>query len=55
MRRGWCPTGKRRYRKRHHAERALATIRATSTRERLPVRVYACPRCGGGWHLTSDG
>lgn len=53
-RRGFCPSGKRRYRRRIDAELALTTIRNNSTRDRVPRRVYRCGLCGGGWHLTSE-
>lgn len=48
-----CP--KIRYRDRIAAELALARItnRDRSHRDKTETRTYRCPKCGGGWHLTS--
>lgn len=45
--------GKRRYRDHAEAVLALHNFAAHSTREKIPVRAYACTRCGG-WHTTSQ-
>ncbi len=49
-----CPSRRRKVRFRTHedASRALALIRRGES-ERIPVRSYKCPTCGG-WHLTSQ-
>lgn len=44
--------GKRRYRDRQQAQRALRGLTKYSTRAKLPVRPYFCGSCKG-WHLTS--
>ena len=48
---------KKRYSNRIAAETALGIARALWRRERSraaapPQRVYQCPTCEGGWHLT---
>ena len=50
---------KRRYETRLAAESALGVARNQWRRDRTraprpPVRVYQCPECGYGWHLTSQ-
>jgi hypothetical protein len=50
--RGWCPSGKRRFRDHESAQRAVRDISARSHRARVPVRSYECALCKG-WHLTS--
>lgn len=44
--------GKRRYRDRQEANRALHLLANTSARETVPERAYDCPRCHGV-HVTS--
>lgn len=50
---------KRRYETRMAAETALSVARNQWRKDpgrapRPPVRVYQCPECGYGWHLTSQ-
>ena len=47
-----CPSGKRVYRNRRHAETTLANIwAAMRPGRRLESRAYKCPDCDR-WHLT---
>lgn len=50
-----CPSGKWRYRDRVAAMLAMAGAQRQdgSRRAKVEKRVYRCPDCGGGWHLTS--
>lgn len=43
-------SGKRRYRDKREADRALHRL-AASERQEVPCRAYECPHCAG-WHLT---
>lgn len=53
MKRNTACRGKRRFRDKVEADRALHTLANRSTRDRIPTRTYQCPRCKG-WHLTSS-
>jgi hypothetical protein len=44
--------GKRRFRDKQQALRALRTLQRVGSRQKIPVRAYQCPACNG-WHLTS--
>lgn len=51
-----CPSGKRRFRSEHAAQKALAhdqAWREEGDPRRRKVRYYECDRGCGGWHLTS--
>lgn len=53
-RRTICPSGKVRYLSHSAATLRLLRIQGhPSTRDKQPIRVYACERCGGH-HLTSQ-
>lgn len=45
-----CPSGKVRFGGELTAKIALANLQAKNT-DRVPVRVYPCPLCGG-WHTS---
>ncbi len=51
-----CVTGKRLWRSKAAAKRALKRVQAerqTAGHDRFECAIYECPLCGG-WHLTSQ-
>lgn len=52
-----CPTGKLRYATEQTARAELVGTVMSRNRgkeQRHECRIYECPMCGGGWHLTSS-